>query len=123
MILVIDDEPDIAEELADLISSTGRPVRFACSALAGLEMAKELNPELVITDMRMPDIDGAELVRRIAAIKGDSVKFIIVSGHLAAEEDLAMLHDVAYRLFQKPIDVERLLEQVASYNSLTVDND
>ena len=86
MILVVDDEPDIAEELADLISSTGRSVRFACSALVALELAKELNPELVITDMRMPDMDGAELVRRIAAFEENDVNFIIVSGHLAAEE-------------------------------------
>ena len=117
MILVVDDEPDIAEELADLISSTGRSVRAACHALEALELAKEIDPQLVITDMRMPDMDGAELVRRIAAIEGNDARFIIVSGHLAAEEELAMLHDVAYSLFQKPIDVERLLEQIALYDN------
>ena len=113
MILIVDDEPDIAEELADLIASTGRVTQFVCSALDALEVARNLELSLVITDMRMPDMDGAELVRRIATIKGASVKFIIISGHLAAEEELGMLHDIPYTLFQMLIVVDRLIKQIA----------
>lgn len=118
MILVVDDEPEIAEELADLISSTGRHVRFSFSALDALKLAIQLQPEIVITDMRMPEMDGAQLVRRIADTSEIPVRFIIVSGHLNVEADLTLMHDISYCLVPKPINIDALLDQIEIYDSM-----
>lgn len=122
MILVVDDEEDIAEELADLIESTSREVVYATSALEGLEIAKKNVIDLVITDMRMPQMDGAELVRKIVDYYEPDRRpsFIVISGHLGASDDLLHLNDVAYTLVPKPVEVELLLETIASIEK--VDN-
>jgi|OM-RGC.v1.028201353 CheY-like chemotaxis protein len=116
VILIVDDEPDIAEELADLIESTGREVIYETSALSALKVAKNQSLDLVITDMRMPDIDGAELIRRIHDSYADREKpgFIVVSGHLGASDDLSHLHNIDYTLVPKPIDVNVLLSLIAA---------
>ena len=111
-ILIVDDEPDIAEELADLIASEGYDVSFTTRATDALQKAVEHHFELVISDMRMPDMDGAELIRKIADQSGRPQQFIIISGHLEARDDLANLHDVDYSLITKPIDVDALLQQI-----------
>jgi len=115
VILIVDDEQDIAEELADLIESTGREVIYATSALVGLDMAKSQKVDLVITDMRMPEMDGAELVRKIADAYGHdhAPAFMVISGHLDVSDDLSHLHDISYSLIPKPVDVEVLLSQIA----------
>ena len=116
MILIVDDEPDIAEELADLIESTGREVIYETSALSALKVAKNQSLDLVITDMRMPGIDGAELIRRIHDSYADREKpgFIVVSGHFGASDDLSHLHNIDYTLVPKPIDVNVLLSLIAA---------
>ncbi len=114
MILVVDDEEDIAEELADLIESTGREVVYATSSVEGLEIAKNSIVDLVITDMRMPEMDGAELVRRIVDSyePGRRPSFIVISGHLGASDDLSHLHNINYTLVPKPVDVDLLLSKI-----------
>jgi len=112
-ILVVDDEEDIAEELADFLESPQREVQFETSARRALDLAKAMHPDLVITDMRMPELDGAELAIRIAREVDSSTRFIIVSGHLHAEEELASLSEVQYALVPKPVDIDALTEQVA----------
>jgi len=116
MILVVDDETEIAEELADLLSCHFTDVHFATSASEGLKIALEVEPELVITDMRMPEMHGAELVRRIDTAVDKPTSFIIVSGHLEAEDDLAHLHDIDYKLMSKPIDVDGFIDVVSQYS-------
>ena len=120
MILVVDDEEDIAEELADLLSSTGRDVVYRTSAAAGLEVARSQAVDIVITDMRMPEMDGAELIRRIADSNSSQKlpSFIVVSGHLGASDDLSHLHNIDYSLVPKPLDVEVLLSEIKALEQL-----
>jgi len=114
VILIIDDEEDIAEELADLLQSTGRDVIYRTSALSALDLAEKQSFDLVITDMRMPEMDGAELIRKISDISchGKTPAFIVISGHLGASDDLSHLHDIPYNLVPKPVDVDMLFSQI-----------
>ena len=113
-ILIVDDEYDIAEELACFLESGTREVHFATDPHQGLTMARELNPEVVISDMRMPDMDGAELVRRIWSHNPGTIRFLIISGHLGASEELGNMHDIPYSLMSKPVNIEVLESEIAA---------
>ena len=63
--LVVDDEPQITRVLKTVLSSQGYQVRTAAEGESALTNFKEWSPELVITDLYMPHMDGVELCRRI----------------------------------------------------------
>src|SRR5436190_1939261 len=76
-VLVVDDEPQITRVLRTVLTSQGYQVRTAGEGEAALSDFAEWRPELVITDLYMPHMDGVELCRRIRAIS--SVPIIVLS--------------------------------------------
>src|SRR5437588_6348165 len=76
-VLVVDDEPQITRVLRTVLTSQGYQVRTAAEGEAALSDFAEFHPELVITDLYMPHMDGIELCRRIRAIS--TVPIIVLS--------------------------------------------
>ena len=66
-VVVIDDEPTVAEMTALALSSEGFAVEFATSGPAGLNLVQETLPEAVVCDVRMPGLDGEQVVERLRA--------------------------------------------------------
>lgn len=64
-ILVIEDSPYLAESLSDMLSIKGYDAVLAPSGREGVTMAIEQQPDLILLDIRLPDIDGYEVYRRI----------------------------------------------------------
>ena len=64
-ILVVDDEPQITRVLKTTLSSQGYGVRIAANGEDALHEMKDWPPDLIITDLRMPKMDGLELCRRV----------------------------------------------------------
>ena len=64
-IVIVDDAQAVLETLAELLAALGQQVRKASDAATALELVREHPPDLVISDIAMPDIDGHELARRI----------------------------------------------------------
>ena len=64
-ILVVDDDADIREVLADRLESLGYRVSAAETARAGLELLERQNPQLVLLDIEMPDMNGIDMLREI----------------------------------------------------------
>ncbi len=64
-ILIIDDDPDIAELLTIILKPQGLSVYHACNGKEGLKSAYELHPNLIILDIMMPEVDGWEVCRRL----------------------------------------------------------
>ena len=64
-ILVVEDDPDIRELLKYNLSREGFEVHLAENGLAGLELASELSPDLIILDLMLPQVSGIELCKRI----------------------------------------------------------
>ena len=66
-ILVVDDEPDILEFLSYNLEAEGFEVSVAANGALGLEKAREVEPDLIVLDIMMPEMDGVELCRRLRA--------------------------------------------------------
>ncbi|HZH74991.1 MAG TPA: response regulator [Archangium sp.] len=64
-ILLVDDDPDLIEIYTEILEQPGHVVASAPNGQAGLELARELQPDLIITDFSMPVMDGLELCRRL----------------------------------------------------------
>jgi CheY-like chemotaxis protein len=67
-ILVVDDEPQITRVLRTSLSAQGYDIRVANSGEMALEIMKDWQPNLIITDLSMPSIDGVELCRTVRAV-------------------------------------------------------
>ena len=76
-ILVVDDEPQLTRVLRTGLTSRGYDVRAAADGLSGFETFSDWHPDLVITDLAMPNVDGLELCRRLRAIS--QVPIIVLS--------------------------------------------
>lgn len=110
-VLVIDDEPDIREGLAEMLESSGYRVTIAANGREGLRLYKEGRFDLVITDIIMPDQEGIETIRAIRKQGGDA-KIIAMSGGGLVDPlgYLSMARKLgADRIFEKPLDFEDLL--------------
>lgn len=110
-VLVIDDEPDIREGLAEMLESSGYRVTIAANGREGLRLYKEGRFDLVITDIIMPDQEGIETIRAIRKQGGDA-KIIAMSGGGLVDPlgYLSMARKLgADRIFEKPLDFDDLL--------------
>lgn len=116
-VLLIDDEPTIREGLPLLIDweSLGyQIIATGKDGVDGLEKIRQLKPDLVITDIRMPGMDGLEMLKS-AKEEGLTFHTIILSGfsEFAYAKEALVLGAVSYLL--KPIDEEELEEYLASW--------
>ena len=113
-ILVVDDEPQWLRSLSHILGGAGYEVRQAASgedALASL--AADGAPDLILMDIRMPDIDGFEVLRRIRAHEEWSgIPIIMLSGVVEAKERTAGIGMGASDFITKPFDPGELLARV-----------
>jgi DNA-binding response OmpR family regulator len=66
-VLVVDDDPDTRELVAVCLRSLGATIELVESAESALDVAKEIDPDLVIVDLRLPGISGLELIRELTS--------------------------------------------------------
>lgn len=112
-ILLIDDEVEIRDLLADLLEGEGYEVCQAKDGVNGLEVFQSRNPDLVITDVRMPKKNGIELLKDIQDSDSE-VDVIILTGQSDEATAIECLKAGAYDYLLKPIeDVELLLTAVS----------
>ncbi len=112
-VLLIDDEEAFVTTLAERMELRGLVPRVAFSGQAGLDMIAAEKPDVVVLDLRMPGMSGAEVLRQIQA-GWPNLPVIILSGH-GSEQDLAMCMDLGASLFHsKPLEIDVLLSSIQS---------
>jgi two-component system KDP operon response regulator KdpE len=109
-VLVVDDEPQITRVLRTVLSSQGYQVRTAAEGESALTNFGEWKPELVITDLFMPHMDGIELCRRIRAIS--TVPIIVLSVKGEERSKVEALDQGADDYITKPFGTDELLARV-----------
>jgi two-component system, OmpR family, KDP operon response regulator KdpE len=109
-ILVVDDEPQITRVLQTSLSNQGYDIRVANDGDTALEIMKDWTPDLVITDLSMPNMDGLELCRRLQT--GTRIPIIVLSVRGEEKTKVQALDAGADDYVTKPFGIEELLARV-----------
>ncbi len=108
---VVDDDPAVRDSLDFLLDSAGIGVRTYACAADFLAQAPSIRSGCVLTDVRMPDIDGLALQRRLAEL-GSRLPVIVMTGHGDVPIAVEALKTGAKDFLEKPFDDEHLLRIV-----------
>ena len=108
LILIIDDEKSIRNSLKEILEFEGYDVHTAENGQEGLSMIKEDDYDLVICDIKMPKMDGKELLSR-AQLLDIPPKFIMISGHGNLDTAIESVEMGAFDYISKPPDMNKLL--------------
>jgi CheY-like chemotaxis protein len=103
-IVVIDDDPVFAEMLAAQLAARGYCTRFATSGEEGVRIVTQTLPDAVVCDMRMPEVGGEEVLRRLKSAPTTShIPIVLMTGYSAVE--YTGLGDA---FFEKPLAADEL---------------
>jgi DNA-binding NtrC family response regulator len=106
-ILLIDDEPDIVRVLSMSLKADGYDVIPAHSGVEGIEIFEKERPDIVLTDIKMPGMDGIEVLKKIKSIDPRS-EVIIITGHGDIDNTIEALQYGASDFINKPVRDEAL---------------
>ena len=113
-ILIIDDERDIRNALKDILADEGYEVETAENGTQGLKMAQQKAYDIIFSDIKMPEMDGMEL---LAALKegedANEASVIMITGHGDVDTAVQAMKIGAYDFLLKPLDLNRVLTATA----------
>jgi len=110
---VIDDDTDVRQSLAFLLSTAGLAVQVHESAVAFLKVLPKVEVGCVVTDVRMPGMDGLELQRRLQADK-NAIPVIVMTGHGDIALAVEAMKAGAVDFIEKPFDDDLLIRAIKS---------
>ena len=123
-VLIIDDDSSMTDWMRTLLDHAGYEVRAALSGKAGEEAFRTWRPDAVVTDMRLPDIDGLDLLRRFKQAQPEA-EVIVVTGHGSIPKAVDAVKAGASYFLEKPIEPEgilALLEKAIERKDLQAEN-
>ncbi len=109
VVLVVDDEPDIRELVAEILQDEGYQVQLAENGRQALEMAETAQPDLVLLDVWMPDMDGISVLRQWAEQDDLPFQVVMISGHGTIETAVEATRLGAWDFIEKPVSLAKLL--------------
>ena len=107
-VLVIDDERAIRSTLKDILSLEGFDVALAENGAVGIEMFEKGGVDVAFLDIKMPGMDGIEVLERLQAISPE-VPVVMISGHGTIDTAVEAIKKGAYDFIAKPLDLNRIL--------------
>ena len=118
-VLVVDDNEDLAEGLADLVARLGHEVQVAFDGPTALQMVEQFHPDVVMLDIGLPILDGYEVARRMRKLPGgEAITLIALSGYGQAK-DRQQSKEAGFDLhLVKPDDLEKIGEAVSSSSAV-----
>ncbi|HVL73409.1 MAG TPA: response regulator FixJ [Beijerinckiaceae bacterium] len=108
---VVDDDLEVRQSLAFLLATAGLSVRVHESATAYLDSVKDAGGGCIVTDVRMPGIDGIEFLRRLNA-RGSTVPVVVITGHADVPLAVEAMKEGALDFIEKPFDDEVLIQAI-----------
>ncbi|MFC2119293.1 sigma-54-dependent transcriptional regulator [Bacteroidota bacterium] len=107
-ILVIDDEKSIRKTLKEVLEYEKHTVDTATDGMEGIELVKEKKYDIVLCDIKMPIMDGIEVLEEIISL-GKDLQVIMISGHGNVDNAVEAIKKGAFDFIEKPLDLNRLL--------------
>lgn len=112
LVLVVDDEPDMLSMLRMVISKKcGCEVLTAESGVAALKKLETARPDVIVTDIKMPDLDGLELLKRVGDLD-PTISVIIMTGYGTIDMAVQAIRDGAYDFLEKPFDKDHIIRVI-----------
>lgn len=108
---LIDDDVDIRQSLSFMLTSAGFAVRVYASASAFLEVTPTLQPGCIVSDVRMPGVDGIELLDRLKALRIE-LPVIIMTGHADVPLAVKAMKQGAFEFIEKPFDGATMISAI-----------
>lgn len=125
-ILVVDDQPEVADTVVEIMTRAGYSAAAAYSGMEAVRRFQEGIFQLVITDLKMPEINGMDLLMTVKEIDG-RIPVIVVTGYGTIQKAVEAIKNGAYDFIEKPVDrdkliliVERALERHSLFKQLGV---
>lgn len=115
-ILVVEDNPESMYLVTFLLENAGYAVIPASNGISAVQLCQQMLPDLVLMDIKLPDIDGYEATRRIKKIPAISHMPIIAFTAFAMETDIEKaLETGCIGHMEKPIDIQTFVKQIETY--------
>ena len=108
ILLLIDDEPDMVEVMFTILDSRDTHVLLALNGQEALEMMKQQPVDAVLTDIRMPEMSGVELVQKMRAL-GFATPVVMMSGFADLDTTLEALRSGVLDVIEKPFSREKMI--------------
>jgi CheY-like chemotaxis protein len=115
-VLVVDDEPDACELLRVVLEKSGAEVKLSNNALEAFSILKEWRPDVLLSDIGMPSVDGYALIHRVRALphkEGGSIPAAALTAYAGAEDRLKILTAGFQTHVPKPVEPMELVAIVA----------
>ncbi len=106
-LLLVEDDPAVRRSLSETLSEEGHHVRSAASAEEALIRIQDESPELILSDIRMPGLDGIELLKRVQA-ETDSVDVILMTAYDDMPTVVRAMREGAFDFLVKPLELKEL---------------
>jgi DNA-binding NtrC family response regulator len=120
-VLIVDDDAELRDGLADILSSEGFLTATAEDGKQALEKLESCAPDVIVTDLVMPRLDGFELLRTLRE-RGQAIPAIVLTGYGSLEKALSVIRDLeAYWFLEKPVKfgaLQSLLQRAIQHSRL-----
>ncbi|HEX6111161.1 MAG TPA: PAS domain S-box protein, partial [Geminicoccaceae bacterium] len=114
-ILVVDDEPELGQMLIEILERDGYRVERASSGREALTRLRTSKVDLILSDLRMPDLDGPALYRELAAQRPELLsRIVFMTGDTLGGDMTGFLTETGVRLLEKPLDATAVSARIAS---------
>jgi len=124
-VLVVDDERIGREALAEAVSEMGHRVVAAAGGAEALDVVRRDDVHIVLTDLKMPGMDGLELLRQVKRLRPD-VPVVLVTAFASVDTAVAAMKSGAYDYLTKPVDLRQLrvlLDRAGRSRDLLIENE
>lgn len=123
-VLIVDDEKAIRDSIQIVLTDEGYKTDTASDGEEALSKIKENNYDIVITDIKMPNMDGMELLKKATKLSPETF-FIIMTAYASVKTAISAIREGAYDYLMKPIEFDDLLlrlKRLAKYKKLSIEN-
>jgi two-component system response regulator (stage 0 sporulation protein F) len=110
-ILLVDDEAEFITTLAERMQLRNLPSQYAFNGDQALQMVAAFPPDVMILDLKMPGIDGMEVLRRVKK-EYPRIEVIILTGHGAKKDEDEARRLGAFEYLKKPVDIDELTQHI-----------
>jgi two-component system, OmpR family, response regulator CpxR len=115
-VLLVDDEQEFITALSERLQIRGIDARLAFDGEQALRLVQDQQPDIMVLDLKMPGIDGMEVLRRVVR-SYPRIRVVMLTGHGSEKDREEAVRIGAYAYLQKPVQLDQLMEVIKRASS------